>query len=76
MLKLIEQVNALADSTLQEPFAQWLKWLNQYVVEYRCAGVTQGGIADRRDFYDDIQSIVADIRHRILTLMGRSDFES
>ena len=76
LLKLIEQVNALADSTLQEPSAQWLKWLDQYAVEYRCAGATQGDIADRRTFYDDIQSVVADIRHRILTLTGRSDFES
>ena len=76
LLKLIEQINALADSTLQEPSAQWLKWLNQYAVEYRCTGAAQGGIADRRTFCDDIQSIVADIRHRILTLTGRPDFES
>ena len=76
LLKLIEQANALADSTLQEPSAQWLKWLNQYAVEYRCAGAAQGGIADRGAFYDDIQSIVADIRHRILALTERSDFES
>ena len=76
LLALIEPVDALADSAFQKPSAQWLKWLNRYAVGCRYARAAEGGIADRRAFYDEIQNLVASIRQRILTLTGRSAFKS
>ena len=76
LLALIDQVNA-ADYALGDdaPLPNWLERLNFYAVKYRYAGARKGGIADRRAFYREIQSVVAGIRQRILALTGRSRFE-
>lgn len=77
LLALIDQVH-VADYALgeDEPLPDWLEWLNFYAVKYRYAGAQKGGIADRRDFYREIQNVVTSIRQRILTLTGHSRFEN
>lgn len=71
---LVDAVTDWEQGNVQTPDKDWVKWLNQYAVEYRYAGAGEDGIENRRAFYEEIQGIVASIGQRILALTGRDRF--